>query len=146
MALVDRQQYPVRGRNRLLAVLIGGDVLALLAFAAIGRSSHGADSGFGAVGAVAGVALPFILGWLLAAPLLGLFRPEIVARPASVLQRVPLACVIAVPLGLGLRALFLQRGIPISFALVTAVTIVVIMLLWRGGFAWWQSRAAARSG
>jgi hypothetical protein len=126
---------------RLTAALVGGDALAFLLFAAIGRSSHGAAAGLDALLQVAGTAAPFAIGWFAVAPLVGAFRPSVTARPRAMLGRTALAWLAAWPVGLVLRALALQRGIPLSFAVVTLVTVLVILGVWRGLFA----LAAART-
>ncbi|KAI7839351.1 hypothetical protein COHA_006877 [Chlorella ohadii] len=51
-----------------VALLVGGDAVALLLFATIGRVSHG--EGFSLLGALS-TAWPFMLGWFGAAALLG---------------------------------------------------------------------------
>lgn len=45
---------------RRKALLVGGDALALLAFAAIGRANHGESLD---LGSVLSVAWPFLAGW-----------------------------------------------------------------------------------
>ena len=88
------------------------------------------------MGEVAWTAAPFLLGWFAVVPFVGALRGELLAQPGSLLKRTALAWLIAWPLGLGLRALFLQRGIPLSFALVTGITNTVLLLGWRGIAAW----------
>jgi hypothetical protein len=124
------------------AALAGGDALVFLLFAAIGRSSHGAAAGLDALLQVAGTAAPFAAGWLVAAPLVGAYRPAVIAALRPMLARTALAWLAAWPVGLGLRALLLQRGIPISFALVTLATVLLLLLAWRSLFVLAASRAA----
>lgn len=126
---------------RRTAALVAGDALAFILFSAIGRTSHGEAAGLAALLQVAGTAAPFLAGWFLAAPLLGAYRPALLAGPRPMLARTALAWLAAWPLGLGLRALLLQRGIPLSFALVTFATVLVILSIWRGLFALGASRA-----
>jgi hypothetical protein len=138
------------GRERILQlVLVAGDIVSFLAFAALGRSSHGEAAGLSAFVEVAKTAAPFLLGWFLAAPFLGAYR--LADKPATpLLQVVPfarrtaLAWLAAWPLGLALRALFLWRGIPISFALVTFITNIIFLVGWRSIFAWLASRRLRR--
>ena len=132
---------PARPGVRLTAALVAGDALAFMLFSAIGRTSHGEAAGLEALLQVAGTAAPFLAGWFLAAPPLGAYRPALLAGPRPMLARTALAWLVAWPLGLGLRALLLQRGIPISFALVTFATVLVILGLWRGLFALGAARA-----
>jgi hypothetical protein len=117
------------------AVLAAGDVIAFLIFSAIGRASHAEAAGFGALLQIAETAAPFMAGWFVVAPLAGLFRADIAAAPRRMLARTSLAWLVALPIGLALRALIRQTSIPISFALVTFVSVLVILMLWRGLFA-----------
>jgi hypothetical protein len=135
---------PASAGWRRAAALAGGDALALLLFAAIGRSSHGEDSGLGALLQVAGTAAPFVAGWFLTAPLFGGYGPA-THRLRPMLTRTALCWLAACSVGLGLRALALQRSVPISFALVTLVTVLVILLAWRALFVALEARGAARS-
>jgi hypothetical protein len=116
-----------------IGALALGDVGVFLAFAAIGRSSHGEAAGLGALAQVAETAAPFIAGWFAVAPLLGAYNPVAGLRP--MLARSALSWLVAWPIGLGLRALVRQSGVPVSFALVTFAAVLIIMALWRGAFA-----------
>ncbi len=128
-------------------VLIVGDALSFLVFAAIGRMSHSESVG---LFEVAKVAAPFMLGWFLVAPLIGAYRAGAAAQPAtseqpgkqrfglpsSLLGRTALAWLVAWPLGLGLRAFFLQTRIPLTFSLITFITNLLLLMGWRSVFAW----------
>ncbi|HWQ12053.1 MAG TPA: DUF3054 domain-containing protein [Roseiflexaceae bacterium] len=128
---------PGRGR---IAVLIFGDLIAFMLFAAIGRSSHGEAAGLDALLQVAGTAAPFVAGWLIVAPALGAYGLRTAGGARRMLGRTTLAWLAAWPLGLGLRALALQRGIPVSFALVTLASVLAILASWRGAFALLEAR------
>jgi hypothetical protein len=95
------------------------DFVLLLVFVAIGRASHGEDTG-----GVVGTLLPFLVGlqsgWLLRS-----------GRPAFAL--VPSGVVIwasTLVLGMLLRALTGQ-GVALSFVIVTALVLAVFFLGWR---------------
>jgi hypothetical protein len=130
-------------------LLVVGDAVSFLVFAAVGRSSHGEAAGLDALLQVAATAAPFALGWWLVAPFVGAYRMRqeeaqgwAARLPSSFLLRTLLAWVLALPVGLGLRALFLQRGIPLSFAIVTFIANTILLLGWRGVFLWlWRRRA-----
>lgn len=124
---------PVVARRTVLLVI--GDALALLIFAALGRASHGEEASLTALAQVAETAAPFIIGWFVAAPLVGAYRAQVTGALQPMLARTWLSWLIAWPIGLGLRALIRQTTIPLSFALVTFVTVLAIMSLWRGAFA-----------
>lgn len=129
-----------------LVPLIVGDTVVFLLFAWLGRSSHAEAAGLDAAGETVATAAPFILGWFLVAPWFGAFRAKTLEQPGRILARTGLAWLVAGPVGLLLRALFLQRGIPPSFALVTLAVNAVLLLGWRGAFAgllaWRRSRSA----
>lgn len=141
-----RFNFNADGNGATRAVLVLGDCISFLVFAAIGRSSHGEAAGFGALLEVVKTAAPFLLGWFLAAPWLGAYRltplPAIDRRATNAnplmpfIKRTALAWVVAWPIGLGLRALFLQRGIPLSFAIIVFLTNTVLLVGWRSFFAW----------
>jgi hypothetical protein len=118
------------------AALLAGDIVSFMLFAAIGRGSHGEATGLAALGEVAGTAAPFLLGWLAVAPFAGALDAKLLAQPRRLLRRTLLAWLLAWPLGLLLRALFLQRAIPGSFAIVVGITNSVLLLGWRGVAAW----------
>lgn len=99
----------------------GADVLAVLVFAAVGRSSHAelAD----AVGVLA-TAAPFLLGLLLGWLVIRAWRAPL---------RLPVAVAVwagAVIVGLGVRAAFTHR-LPLTFVLVAAVSLALLLLGWR---------------
>lgn len=144
MALTDQSHHSTTApATRRTALLVLGDLAAFLLFSAIGRSSHGEAAGLSAILGVAGTAAPFMLGWFATAPFSGAYRGDAMARPTVMLRRTALAWLLAWPVGLVLRALLLQRGIPISFALVTLMTNMLILLTWRGAFAWLIQRNKA---
>jgi hypothetical protein len=130
MARIETTAAPARGW-RQLALLVAGDTLAFLVFATLGRRSHGQEAGLEALLATLGTAAPFVLGWLLVAPFVGAYRSTLWGRPAPMARRTALAWLGAWPLGLVLRALIVQRPIPLSFALVVGITNTLLLLGWR---------------
>jgi hypothetical protein len=139
---MEQSQQPAPWSRKLQAVLILGDTVSFLVFAAIGRGSHNEVTGFQAPLEVLKTAAPFLAGWLLIAPWLGVYRPDTPA--ASLLRRTALAWVLACPAGLALRMLVQQRIIPlpnlITFAAVTFITNLLLLVSWRSVFAWLVSR------
>jgi hypothetical protein len=138
------ERVPTVPRVRRAALLAGGDILAFLIFAAIGRASHSEAAGIDALAQIAETAAPFAIGWFVVAPLAGAFDGDIATRPRRMLGRTALAWLLAWPLGLLLRALIRQSGIPLSFAIITLLTNMLILLGWRGAVAWLTSRRKAR--
>ena len=121
--------------------LIVGDTIALLFFAWLGRASHGKAGLLGIVE----TALPFWLGWMGAGWVLGAYRPEAHESTRAALGTTVRVWAVGIPLGLVIRAVWLRRGIPLSFAVVTMLTTLVILGLWRGGWAYLQERRAPHS-
>ncbi|MFQ3630844.1 DUF3054 domain-containing protein [Roseiflexus sp.] len=134
MALHEQSHQALSSRRRT-AILVMGDAVALLIFAAIGRASHGEEAGLTALAQVAETAAPFMIGWFAVAPLFGAYRAHVTGAPLRMLASTALTWLIAWPVGLGLRALIRQTSIPLSFALVTFITVLTMMALWRGAFA-----------
>jgi hypothetical protein len=132
----------------LTAALAIGDTIVFLVFAGVGRSSHHEASGFGALTAVVGTAVPFALGWFLVAPFVGAYRRANRRSPGAMLGRTLLAWVAAWPVAMTLRWIFAPR-IPLGnfaiFALVVFATNAVFLGVWRCLFAlvvgrWGQER------
>jgi hypothetical protein len=99
------------------------DAVAVVVFAAIGRSSHAeADSIVGLVGTAA----PFLVGLGASWASSRRVRADPPGLGAGVV--VLLGTVV---IGLALRAAFLQR-LPLSFAIVTTISLAVLLLGWRG--------------
>lgn len=116
-------------------ILIVGDLLALLIFAAIGRRSHGEAAGLDALLEIARTAAPFIGGWFAVAPLLGAFRAAGTSGPAAMIRETALAWLVALPVGALLRVLMIGRFSPPSFYVVTFLTVLILLGGWRAVYA-----------
>jgi hypothetical protein len=121
--------------QRKKITLVVGDIIAFLVFAAIGRNSHNEFAGAAELLAIVKTASPFIMGWFVVAIFVGTYRPDVVNKLKPMLMYSVLGWLIAWPIGLALRALMLWKGIPLSFALVTLGSMMLIMLIWRTLFA-----------
>lgn len=114
-------------------LLAAGDLLALLAFVFVGQADHQTiNTASPLVGALPNV-VPLAAAWLLVAALLRAFpRPGQPLNLAGFLGRSAAAWVIAAPIGLVIRMLWLGRGgIPIPFLLVTLAAGGLFLLGWR---------------
>jgi hypothetical protein len=126
-----------------LGWLIGGDVLVLLLFIWVGRSSHSlpSDDILGGLKTAA----PFIISWFGVAPWFGLFRAEVHSTWRKLVPRLLLAWLVVAPLAGLLRALFLGRSIPEGimpvFVVVTLGVGSALFLVWRLLYLWWAHRA-----
>ena len=122
--------------KRAVILLVIGDLLCFLIFVAFGRSSHGEASGFAAILQIIITALPFIAGWFLVSPFVGVFRHKFLAQPRSMALRTALAWLLAWPVALLLRGIFVDHGVPpLSFAIVVLLFNMLLLLIWRWPFA-----------
>lgn len=116
------------------ALLVAGDLVALLAFAAIGRRSHGEAAGFAAALEVVRTAAPFIGGWLAVAPLVGAYRPTTTASLSAMLRATLLGWSGALLVGALLRAAMIGRFSPPSFYIVTFFAALLLLVVWRSAY------------
>lgn len=93
--------------------VVVGDIVALIIFAAIGRQSHNEAN---PLSAIIATATPFIVGWLIVGWISGVLVPQRVSRWVLLTILVNIA---GCGIGLLLRSIWLQREIPISFAVVS---------------------------
>lgn len=122
--------------NQAVIILVIGDILCFLIFAALGRNTHGETSGFAAIPQIIVTALPFAAGWFLVSPFVGAFRRKVMAQPRAMAIRTALAWLLAWPVALLLRGIFVDHGIPpLSFALVVLLFNMLLLLVWRWPFA-----------
>jgi len=130
--------------SKQIPVLIVGDLLVILSFIFAGRSSHG----FSMSDIVTQIwlsAFPFIVGWFVIMPWFGIFKDQISRNWRQLTPRLLLGWVIAGPLSLILRALFLGRPVPAgiipTFAMISLAYIGLVALIWRLGYIWWVNRS-----
>lgn len=128
---------PRPGLVRVL-VLIMGDALSFVIFAAMGLRSHQEGQGLGDVLATA---YPFALAWFLVAPFLGAYRRRATDRgPARALASAELAWLGAYPAALLARwALGPDHKMPFSFAVVILLANAILLGAWRTLFAFIRS-------
>jgi len=108
---------------------IAVDVIAVVVFAIVGRSSHGESNDL--LG-VAVTAWPFLVGCLI-----GLFVSRSWRRPAALSTGLVVwLCTLFV--GMVLRALT-GRGVAITFVIVAGISLAVLLLGWRAAFTAIQS-------
>ena len=128
-----RKEMPYK---QAVIMLVIGDLLCFLIFAALGRDTHGETSGFAAIPQIIKTALPFAAGWFLVSPFVGAFRHKILAQPRAMVMRTVLAWLLSWPIAMLLRGIFVDHGIPpFSFAFVVLLFNTVLLLVWRWPFA-----------
>lgn len=110
-----------RRRNVLLLL---GDMVCFLIFALLGLRSH--EDGI-TLGGIVRAATPFQAGWLLAGLLPAFHERHSAHRTTGVLRRWLPAWVI----GLGLRTLLFDRSFAPTFAIVSLITNLLLLLCWR---------------
>ena len=121
--------------RRIPALAIVADLVAVVVFAAIGRMSHGEpDDLMGLLGTAA----PFLVGVLVMWAM-----PAVRAQPVGVRAALTVWAGTVV-IGLLLRAGLTER-LPLSFAVVTAVSLAVLLLGWRAPSAAVSMRARQRA-
>jgi hypothetical protein len=118
------------GRATPLAL---GDLLVVAALFSAGTVHHnGLAFVLANPGYLAGTIAPFLIGWVVAAPLLGAYAP---GAAESAKAAVPLALrswVVAVAIAMGIRATpFVSGGVQPSFVLVSLLVGLVGLAIWR---------------
>ncbi|UIO98739.1 DUF3054 domain-containing protein [Halobaculum sp. CBA1158] len=122
--------------DRAALPLAVGDLLVIVAFIYAGTIQHGTVpfplAGAGDAVALLAVAAPFLLGWVVAAPLVGAYSA---GAAESAKASVPLAVrswIPAAAVGLILRATpLVDGGVAVTFAVVMLVVGSVSLAVWR---------------
>lgn len=123
--------------NRSNMLLVAGDTIAIAIVTVIGFATHG-ETTLALIPRMLTTFLPLMLGWFLAAPLLGLFDPRISSDPRQLWR--PLAAMLfAAPLAALLRAYWLGSVVIPIFGLVLTGSAGLGMLVWRALWTWWKS-------
>lgn len=120
----------IDGRAAPLAV---GDLLVIVAVFGAGTVHHNGASFVAAnPGYLLATVAPFVVGWVVAAPLLGAYAP---GAAESSKAAVPLALrswVLADAIALGIRATpFVSGGVQLTFVVVSLVTGALGLAVWR---------------
>ena len=130
---------PFSPRTRVF-LLIFGDIFCFVMFAWLGTVQHDTNPGFNLPYNL-WVALPFMLGWFIVAPLMGAFKPDLANRPKKMLIRTALTWLAAWPVAMLMRWLLVAdtRTLPLTsfliFALVVFVVNLGMLIIWRWPFA-----------
>lgn len=109
------------------ALLLAGDLIAILSFVVLGRLSHGLSDDW--LMNLFRIATPFVLGWLVAATLLGAFRLN--QPPGRFLSTSALALLVANLIAFGLRPALFQDRVTVPFALTSIAFTALLLLSWR---------------
>lgn len=114
-----------------------GDIVVLLAFLLVGTARH--RPGLSSIDvlmteplAFVNAAAPFILGWLIAAPLIGAYSPGAGSAPNSSIPLAIRSWIPAAIIGLFIRwTPLIEGGVQLSFAAVMLVGGAVVLAAWR---------------
>ncbi len=132
--------------NRAVIMLVIGDMVCFLIFAALGRNTHGEAAGFCAIPQIITTALPFAIGWFLVSPFVGAYRRVIVAQPRAMAIRTALAWLLSWPVAMLLRGIFVDHGVPpLTFALIVLLFNMLLLVVWRWLFSLYNSRRKHRA-
>lgn len=118
-------------RSATAAVLLLGDLTVIVLQLSAGLRTHGINP-LAAPAYTAETVAPFLVGWLLVAPLLGVYTAGVRESLVETVLSVGIAWIAAALVGLGLRATpWLQGGAPAAFVAVTIGVGLVALLAWR---------------
>ena len=122
-------------RQAVISLAIG-DILVFIIFAILGDTSHGKLSGLASLLHSIVVALPFIAGWFIVSPFMGMFRRELLTQPRAMAVRTLWAWIPAWAVAMILRGIFFDHGVPASAFMVIALLFNLALLeIWRWPFA-----------
>ena len=120
-----------------IILLVIGDAIVFLIFAAVGRRSHGEAASLSSFLQVAATAAPFALGWFIVAPFIGAYRRRKTTGVGNMAQWTALAWIAAWPVALLFRGIAVDRAVPpVTFMLISLISNMVFLEVWRVLFAW----------
>ena len=129
---MDDQSFLGRRLDRAAAPLAVGDVLVLLTFLTLGTLRHLSVAFLTDRPAyMLGVWAPFVIGWVVVAPLVGAYAAGAAETAKSSVPLVIRSWVPAAAVGLALRAVAFRGGADPAFAVVMLVTGTVALGGWR---------------
>jgi len=143
--IVSKDTSEDQGRVKIgrIILLVIGDAIVFLIFAAVGRRSHGEAASISSFLQVAGTAAPFALGWFIVAPFIGAYRRRQTTGVGNMAQRTALSWLAAWPVALlfrGIAALLFPSTAtvvpPWTFMLISLISNMVFLEVWRVLFAW----------
>ncbi len=125
-----------------IILLVIGDAIVFLIFAAVGRRSHGEAAGLDSFLQIAWTAAPFALGWFIIAPLVGAYRRRKTTGVGKMAQWTALSWLAAWPVTMLFRGVAVDRAVPPwTFMLISLISNMLFLEVWRVLFAWLGSRS-----
>jgi hypothetical protein len=129
-----------QAHHRLLAILVAGDITALVLWVVAGLASHDMNDNW--LQNVVRISAPFLIGWLAAAPFARAYDLRLRRQPLAFMGRSALGWLLAISIGLFLRATLFGSGFVPIFAAVTVAVTGLFILGWRVAFVWlWRDAA-----
>lgn len=120
-----------------IILLVIGDAIVFLIFAAVGRRSHGEAASISSFLLVVETAAPFALGWFIIAPVIGAYRYSQTTGVRKMAQRTALSWLAAWPVALLFRGIVVDRAVPPwTFMLISLISNMLFLEIWRTLFAW----------
>jgi hypothetical protein len=105
-----------------------GDLLALVAFAAVGRSNHG--EGLDVTGLLA-TAAPFVVSWFVISPFLGAFSRGATSSKGGAAVGLLGGWAVSMPVALAVRGAIKGEIPPTPFIVVSLVATLAFLTVWR---------------
>jgi len=120
-----------------IILLVIGDGIVFLIFAAVGRRSHGEAASISSFLQVVGTAAPFALGWFIISPIVGAYHRRKTTGVRKMAQWTALSWLAAWPVGLLVRGIVVDRAVPPwTFMLISLISNMLFLEVWRTLFAW----------
>jgi hypothetical protein len=120
-----------------IILLVIGDGIVFLIFAAVGRRSHGEAASISSFLQVVGTAAPFALGWFMISPIVGAYRRHKTTGVGKMAQWTALSWLAAWPVALLFRGIVVDRAVPPwTFMLISLISNMLFLEVWRTLFAW----------
>jgi hypothetical protein len=139
MASKDTLEHNGKVNIGRIVLLVIGDAIVFLIFAAVGRRNHGEAASFLQV---VGTATPFALGWFIIAPLVGAYRRRQTTGVRKMAQWTALSWLAVWPATMLFRGVAVDRAIPPwTFMLISLISNMLFLEVWRVLFAWLSGRS-----
>ncbi|GCE48476.1 Protein of unknown function (DUF3054) [Thermosporothrix hazakensis] len=121
-----------KARGGRIFGLAVGDLLVFLIIGAIGLQMHQKEIN---AENMLRVTWPLAVAWFVISPFLGVFSRKTERRPGQMAARTGIAWLLACAGAMGLRQVFITP-VEVSFAIVTFLTNLVGLYIWRLPFSW----------
>lgn len=125
--------------------LAAGDLLAFLAFVVLGRIVHAGSGPVDWLENMPRIALPFLLGWVIAAPAFGVYPRSSALSAGRFLLKSIFALFVADLIAFAVRSYFFADAVTVPFVLTALAFTVLFVIGWRLLFVCVLTPRAARS-